>query len=223
MTRQPHTLGLTSIVAVGLDGAIGVNNGLPWRLKSDLRFFKQTTLDNVVIMGRKTFESIGGCLKKRENIVLSHRASLFPNHAGCHQAHGIGETLYLREKYKKKSAYIIGGGLTYAAFAPFVDRYLVTIVNSRFPHADAHFDHLIFGSPDDWNQKEIEVEKIDDAGADEFEFTVVELTHKDPAHIAELRSQQVSDYMDRNHFLKRKAMFSKASAGKKLDPITSLA
>ena len=215
------THSLTSIVAVGLKGEIGVKNSLPWRLKSDLRFFKQTTLNNIVIMGRKTFNSIGGCLKGRDNIVLSHRATLFESHEGCEHAHSIAETLYLRKKTPRKEAYIIGGAQTYTQFAPFVDRYLITIVNSRFADADAFFSEEVIGDDKTWVSRSLQVERAENG--DEFDFTVVELTHRNPEMVREARRKMIADFEDKNHFLKRKSIFKNAQPGMKLDQILSIA
>ncbi|WP_162814833.1 dihydrofolate reductase [Erythrobacter aureus] len=196
--------GLTSIVAVGLDGAIGIENRLPWSLKSDLRFFKQTTKGGVVLMGRKTYDSLGSCLPHRENIVLSHTPSLFPPHEGCHHVHSISEALALRTRWRTKHAYVIGGAQTYAQFAPFVDRYLITIVQAKFPDADAFFDQSILGDESLWARKELEVERVVAQGADEFEFQVFELRHKEAMDVAARRNALVSEHQERNHLHKPK-------------------
>jgi dihydrofolate reductase len=78
---------LTSIVAVNRDGVIGRRNGLPWRLRTDMKFFREQTLDNVVIMGRKTFDSLGrGALPRRYNIIISGHFALFPEDSDCRTA-----------------------------------------------------------------------------------------------------------------------------------------
>lgn len=223
MTKVSSELSLTSIVAVGLDGAIGVENDLPWRLKSDLRFFKRTTKDNIVIMGRKTFDSIGGCLPKRDNIVLSRTPSLFPDHDNCRQAQSIGQTLHIRGKSPKKSAYVIGGAQIYAQFAPYIDRYLVTVVQSHFPAADAHLAEGIFGDDKTWIRNEIDVERIDDEGADEFEFKVIELLHRNPEKVGAAREEALNSYFQKNHILKRKLMAKRAKEGCQLGEILALA
>jgi len=213
---------LTAIVAVGLDGAIGVNNSLPWRLKSDLRFFKKVTLDNIVVMGRKTFESIGGCLPKRDNIVLSRRPTLFPTHEGCVQAHSVGETLFLRGKSPRKEAFVIGGAQIYTQFAPYVDRYLLTVVNSKFSDADAHFSEEIIGDEASWRARIIEVDMVDDPDGDEFDFTVYELTHADPERVFAKRAAALEEYERKNPFLFRRMVAERASMGVKLDELLSL-
>lgn len=209
MPRTARHSGLTSIVAVGLRGEIGVRNELPWRLKSDLRFFKRTTLHNLVIMGRKTFQSIGGCLPSRENIVLSHRPTLFEDHAGCHHSHSVGETLHLREKCAAE-AFVIGGALTYQEFAPFVDRYIVTVVRSAFPAADAFFSEQVIGNEDNWVQRELEVERLG-GDADEYDFSVLELVHRRPSEITAARDAEMERFRERNHLLKRKIVRRRGS------------
>jgi dihydrofolate reductase len=223
MSDKPDNSSLTSIVAVGLDGAIGAHSDLPWRLRSDLRFFKQSTINNIVIMGRKTYESIGRCLPKRENIILSHRATLFEPHDGCHHAHGIGETLFLREKWSKKEAFLIGGAQTFSEFAPFVDRYLLTIVNGNFPEADTFLDPKLLEPAEDWIRQEVAIERFDDPEADEYEFTVLELRHRDPGKFCDARRAALAKYIESNHFLKRKALRERAKQGYGLDEILSLA
>ena len=204
MNDESAQSSLTSIVAVGLDGAIGIENRLPWSLRSDLRFFKETTKNNIIIMGRKTYDSIGGCLPLRENVVLSHSPSLFERHEGCSHAHSISETLFLREKWPAKQAFIIGGAQTYKQFSPFVDRYLLTIVNANFQEADAHFDQSVIGSLDDWNVNEINVERVQTEGADEFDFRVFELKHPDPEAVAGKRSELLREFRKKNHLVRRK-------------------
>lgn len=216
-------MSLTSIVAVGLDGAIGIENRLPWQLKSDLKFFKATTKGNIVIMGRKTYESIGGCLPLRENIVLSHTPQLFPKHEGCSHVHSIGETLSLRMSWPSKDAFVIGGAQTYKQFAPLVDRYLLTIVNARFPEADAFFDQAIIGDESVWTKKLIEVERVEKDGADEFDFQVFELTHKFPDQVAASRQEIVAAFREKNHFFRRKELRKVASAGLGLEELRSFA
>ena len=195
---------LTSIVALGLEGEIGIGNALPWHLKSDLRFFRRTTLGNLVILGRKTYESIGGCLKGRENIVLSHRPTLFEEHDGCKHSHSVGETLFLRQKLPAQNAYVIGGAVTYREFAPYVDRYLLTIVKSRFPKADAFFDQGIFGNEDDWLKSPVEIERVEPEGSDEFDFTVVEMSHRRPDEVAARRRISIEEFQSRNHLRRRR-------------------
>lgn len=212
MSQGQDMLSLTSIVAVGLDGAIGVENRLPWSLKSDLRFFKQTTKGGIVLMGRKTYDSLGSCLPHRENIVLSKTPSLFPPHEGCHHVHSLSEALALRSKWRKKEAYVIGGAQTYSQFAPYVDRYLITVVNSKFPDADAFFDQNILGDDNLWTKKEIDVDRVETESADEYEFQVFELLLKDASQVSARRAALISDHQERNHLHRRRKPATKTSS-----------
>lgn len=223
MHQKQHFTGLTSIVAVGLRGEIGIENRLPWKLKSDLRFFKRTTLNNIVIMGRKTFDSVGGCLPKRENLILSHSASLFEAHDGCYHTHSVGETLWRRNKLPHKQAYVIGGAQTYEQFAPFVSRYLITVVESRFADADAFFNEAILGNDADWQHTELQVDRLPDANADEFCFSVYELTHRRAGEIEEACHNEIAAYERKNHMFRRKELQRRAHNGETLDQLRSIA
>lgn len=223
MSLTHPSAGLTSIVAVGLSGEIGINNGLPWRLKSDLRFFKETTLNNIIIMGRKTYESIGGCLPKRENLVLSHRPTLFQDHDGCHHTHSIGETLWRRTKYPKKQAFVIGGAQTYEQFAPFVSRYLITVVQSHFPEADAFFNERVLDDSTAWVRTELKVDRVAGDNADEFDFSIFELRHPYPDQVAMACSREIAAFEERNHLIRRKELRREAARSQALDQVRSIA
>jgi dihydrofolate reductase len=105
---------ITIVVAMSKDGVIGLNNKLPWHLPSDLKHFKQLTLDKSVIMGRKTFESIvkylGKPLPRRNNIVLSSSLSLLNNDSV--QIYQNFESLLLNIN-EHEEYYIIGGSQVY--------------------------------------------------------------------------------------------------------------
>jgi len=219
MTANHEFDSITSIVAVGRDGAIGAHNDLPWRLRSDLRFFKQTTINNIVIMGRKTFESIGHCLPNRVNLVLSHRATLFEEHEDCFHTHGIGETLYRRQTWPKKETFLIGGAQTFAEFGPYVDRYLITVVDARFPNADTFLDQSLLEPADDWDTREIAIERLEDPNADEFDFKIIELRHKDPARFRSARAHELQEYIERSNIRpKKKAVRRRANPAPTYSP-----
>lgn len=110
------------IVAIAENGVIGRQGGLPWHLPSDLRHFKETTLGFPIIMGRKTFESIGKALPGRENIVLTRdTARVFP---GCLSFPSLSEALdHCRQR---KKVFIIGGGDIFQIALPITDTIIVT-------------------------------------------------------------------------------------------------
>lgn len=176
---------LTSIVAIDRHGAIGCQNELPWKLKTDMAFFKTCTIGNAVIMGRKTYDSIGCCLPKRTNIVLSHNNILFNGTPQCQLAMSIQESLYQASSTACEEVFVVGGALTYSQFAPLVDRYLVTIVDYEVPGADAFLDESILASIQAWGPTKLSDTSAQE-GIDEYAFSIYEV----PAPDAEQRSAE---------------------------------
>lgn len=133
------------IVAYDQNRAIGSNGDLPWGrgLPSDLKRFKHITLGKSVVMGRKTFESIGRPLPQRENIVVSRNKALKIDGAMC--VSSLSEAI----KQAKHPLYIIGGSEIYAQSlnAGLVDTVLATEVGHTFLNADSYFPML---SENEW-------------------------------------------------------------------------
>ena len=122
------------IAAIGKNGELGLNNQLLWHLKEDMKYFKETTTGYIVVMGRKTFESIGKPLPNRENIVLS-RSNL--NIDGVKIVNDPHKILEYNEK-----VFIIGGESIYRFFLPYADNLYLTeideeaLADSFFPEFD---------------------------------------------------------------------------------------
>jgi dihydrofolate reductase len=134
-------LHLTAIVAMSPDRVIGRGGALPWHLPEDLAFFKRTTSGHPVVMGRKTFESIGRPLPKRRNIVMTRdKTWSSPGAEVIHRPEDLGKLPGLGT-----SAFIIGGAEVYAAFLPVLDDLLVSHVfaehdgETRFPEFEGAF------------------------------------------------------------------------------------
>jgi dihydrofolate reductase len=134
---------LTAIVAMTADRVIGRNGTLPWHLPEDLAFFKRVTSGHPVMMGRKTYESIGRPLPRRRNIVLTRDAGW--------SADGV-EVIRRPEDLKslpglEGRVFIIGGSEIYGAFLPETDDLLVSHVfaahegDTRFPEFEKDFPH----------------------------------------------------------------------------------
>ena len=172
---------LTSIVAVNPDGVIGSGNQLPWKIRSDMRFFKAQTSGNVVIMGRKTYDSLGGGLKNRTNIVISQQQALFDDSANCVLRHGVFEALAEAETAPEsiKEIFVIGGSTLYEQFAPLVDRTLITIVHKAVPNGDAFFDQGILGDTQNWSVSQIGAGSAN-ADGDEADYEIFEMLAKNP-------------------------------------------
>lgn len=125
---------LSAIVAMTPDRVIGANGDLPWHLPDDLKFFKKQTLGHPIVMGRKTFESIGRPLHKRQNIILTHNPAYHAD--GAETIHHPKE---LREfQLIDQQVFIIGGAEIYKFFIPILDDIYVTHINEEYP-GDTYF------------------------------------------------------------------------------------
>ncbi|MEM6689059.1 MAG: dihydrofolate reductase [Planctomycetota bacterium] len=124
---------LTMIVAATPDGVIGRDGDMPWRLSSDLRRFKRHTMGGTLIMGRRTFESIGKPLPGRETIVVSRRlgatAEASPLGEGVRVVSGPSEALMSLDR--EKPAFLVGGGQLYEAMLDDCDWVEWTVVHSQ--------------------------------------------------------------------------------------------
>jgi dihydrofolate reductase len=127
-------MAIIGIVAIAKNFAIGRDGKLPWHYSADLKFFKQTTVNNVVVMGFNTWKSIGKPLPMRLNIVLSRSASI-ENQPEVLLLRGVEETLAL-SKYLSGDLFIIGGASTYANFADAIDKWIVTEIPEIVEDAD---------------------------------------------------------------------------------------
>ena len=126
---------ISMIVAVGYNNEIGKDNKLLWDIPEDLKHFRETTTGKTVVMGRKTFESIGKPLPNRKNIVLTRNIN--PNIKGCYQTSNINDILKLEE-----DVFIIGGSQIYELFMPYADELIVTHVAEVFDDADSFFPEV---------------------------------------------------------------------------------
>ncbi|MCD6010241.1 MAG: dihydrofolate reductase [Flavipsychrobacter sp.] len=126
------------IVAVAENNAIGKNNSLPWSLPEDLKFFKRTTIGKPVIMGRKTFESLGQALPGRLNIVLSSNSHLkVPD--GVLVYADVNAALEHIQTINPEECFIIGGGKVFENTMELIDRMYITRVHTDIADADAFF------------------------------------------------------------------------------------
>ncbi|MCD6027020.1 MAG: dihydrofolate reductase [Solimicrobium sp.] len=136
---------LTIIVAFDSKGGIGINNSLPWRLSEDLVRFKRITTGHAIIMGRKTFESIGRPLPQRRNIVLTRNTEW--QHQGAEVVNSLQAALHLIDN---TDAFIIGGADIYAQALPLCSQLLVTEIHQDVA-CDTFFPHI---DPAHWREKE---------------------------------------------------------------------
>lgn len=143
MHLNPSPLHLTGIVAMTPERIIGRDGKLPWQLPKDLRFFKRTTSGHPIVMGRKTYESIGRPLPNRQNIVLTRDHTWHAE--GVEVIHA--PSLLAQLKLQDPQVFIIGGAEIYAAFLPILDDLIVSHVftphpgDTRFPEFSHLFPH----------------------------------------------------------------------------------
>ena len=135
------------IVAQGLNRVIGHNNEMPWHIPEDLQYFKRTTLGKPVIMGRKTFESIGRPLPQRPNIVITRQQDWQAE--GVEVAHSIDQAIEMaKELGDFEEIMVIGGAEIYRQSLPMADRLYITQVQAAF-EGDAFFPEYTL---DEWRR-----------------------------------------------------------------------
>ena len=134
---------LAMIVAMAKGRAIGKDNQLLWHLPEDLKFFKRTTMNKPIIMGRKTFDSIGRPLPGRTNIVVTRQRDWA--HDGVKTAHSLDEALRMAEGQAfidgSDEIMLIGGAQLYAEALPLCEKIYLTRVDGEF-EADAFFPEI---------------------------------------------------------------------------------
>jgi dihydrofolate reductase len=148
---------LALIAAVARNGVIGLRGRLPWRLPDDLKHFRALTSGHAIVMGRKTWESIGRPLPERQNIVVSRRQ----DHAapGCIVAHTLDEAIDLATM--PAPVFIIGGEALYRDALPLADLLFLTEIHRDFG-GDAKFPAY---DPAQWRETSREARQVDgDAG-----------------------------------------------------------
>jgi dihydrofolate reductase len=135
---------LSIIVAASQDNAIGRNGQLLWHLPNDMQFFKNTTWAMPVIMGRKTFESLGKPLQGRTNIVITRDPDWKAD--GTTVVSSLDEAIEAANQLLVKEAFVIGGGQVYTEALEIAKRIYITRVMGFFADADTHFPAV------DWQQ-----------------------------------------------------------------------
>jgi len=131
---------MIAIAAMSRNRVIGVDGRIPWHISADLKFFKRTTLGHIVVMGRKTYDSLGKPLPGRENRVVSRDATI----AGVTMLRSLDE---IQDPADGRQVYIIGGAQLYAALLPRCEELLLTRIDREvegdtfFPEFENDFDN----------------------------------------------------------------------------------
>ncbi|MEM6801683.1 MAG: dihydrofolate reductase [Bacteroidota bacterium] len=147
---------ISAIYAVSENGVIGLNNDLPWHLPNDLKFFKAKTLNKPIIMGRKSFESIGKALPKRRNIILTRNPEF--------QAEGIEVFASLEtaiEACKDEPEICITGGA--GVYEKAINSGLVNLIYETLVHGEFEGDTFFrIKKPEDWEIIEVDARQADE-------------------------------------------------------------
>lgn len=158
---------LTLVAALDQAMAIGVEGGLPWHLPADLKRFRQLTTGHPVLMGRRTFDSIGRALPNRRNVVVSRNPD-FVAPDGVELFATLEDAL--TALLECDEVFVIGGAQIYAATLPMASRMVLTTVHTRVATADVHFPGY---DPADW--KLAASERFEADANNEFAQTVNDL------------------------------------------------
>lgn len=136
---------LSLLVAADENNVIGKNNQLPWHLPNDLKYFKNQTWGMPILMGRKTFESIGKPLQGRKNIVISRNGEWASD--GILVVHSVEDAIEKAKQSGVKEIFVIGGAEIFKTAFPAADRVYLTRIHHRFD-GDVFFPAM---KTEDWN------------------------------------------------------------------------
>ena len=156
---------ISLIVAMASNRAIGLNNQMPWHLSADLKKFKQITMGLPILMGRKTYESIGHPLPGRSNIIISRNPTY--QQSGCQVFDNVDKAIAACQEYDE--IFVIGGATFYQAMLPKADLLYLTQINKAFD-ADTFFPVI---NQQEW--KEIAREDIDNDPTVDFSYSFLKL------------------------------------------------
>ena len=157
---------ISIIAAMGRNRVIGKDNELPWKLPADMKRFRALTLNKPVIMGRKTFESIGHPLSERINIILTKDRNY--KAPGCIVVHSIDEAL--RAARDAKEVMVIGGSSIYQQFLFHADRMYLTFIDEDFD-GDAFFPRF---NEAEWIEVKRENHEPDEENPYRYSFIMLE-------------------------------------------------
>lgn len=165
---NPTSMKLSLIVAIAENHVIGNNNELIWHLPADLKMFRRLTTGHPIIMGRKTFDSIGKPLPNRTSVVITRNTDLTIE--GCVMVNSLEEATLEAQKIETAEAFIIGGAAIYELAIDLVDTMYVTEIHHSF-EGDAFFPSI---NKDTWKEVAREKHFKDEKHAYDFDFVTYE-------------------------------------------------
>ena len=157
---------ISMIAAMSRNRVIGINNQLPWRMPADIEHFRSLTSGKPVIMGRKTFESIGKALPGRMNIVVTKDRKF--SAAGVIAVHSVDDAV--KKANENKEIFVIGGASIYEQFLPKADRMYLTLIDGEF-EGDAFFPKF---NPGEWMEIQSERHAADKDNPYDYVFVTLE-------------------------------------------------
>lgn len=157
---------ISAVVAMSEERVIGLDNKLPWHLPADLKHFKEVTMGKPIVMGRKTYESIGRALPGRLNIVISRDKKF--QAVGCEVVSSIDEAIKVAGD--SEEIFVIGGALIYEVMLPVIQRIYLTIVHHVFA-GDAFFPEF---NKAEWHETQRECYPADEKNLYPYSFIILE-------------------------------------------------
>lgn len=161
---------ISAILAMDEKRLIGRDNQLPWHLPADLQHFKAITSGSPILMGRKTYESIGRPLPNRTNIIMTRDTSYMA--PGCHVVTSLDQALQTATAENNKEIFIIGGAEIYRQCLPRIQRIYLTIIHHVF-EGDTHFPEL---NAKEWIETEKTTHQPDEKNQYSYSFIQLERT-----------------------------------------------
>ena len=158
---------ISIIAAMDRNRGIGVDNKLPWRLSADLKRFRELTMGHHIIVGRKTFESIGRPLPGRRMIVVTRDGNYKAE--GCDVAHSVEDAINLARERGESELFICGGGEIYSQSIGIADRMYLTLVDAEVA-ADTFFPEF---DQREWSERESFYQPADEKNQYAFNFKLM--------------------------------------------------
>lgn len=165
-------MNISIIAAMAENYVIGKDNKLPWRLPADLQNFRKLTLGHHVVMGRKTYESIGKPLRKRTNIIISHNPTYHAE--GCWVVGSIEEALTTACRRGENEVFFIGGAEIYRQVLPITEKMYLTFIHHSF-EGDTSFPAF---DPQEWQTAEWKHNHRDEENEHSYTFFTLERVKK---------------------------------------------
>ncbi|MFS0670373.1 dihydrofolate reductase [Peribacillus frigoritolerans] len=158
---------ISLIVAMDQNRVIGKNNKLPWHLPADLQYFKKVTMGHPIVMGRKTFESIGRVLPGRENVIVTRNQEFKAE--GCVVLHDIAEIKMFADNHEEE-VFVIGGAEIFKEILPFTDRLYITEIHETF-EGDTFFPEI---DENEWDEISSNPGNIDEKNRFAHDFIILQ-------------------------------------------------